>query len=36
VIAPEHVSWLGYAGALLVVAGSAMSSLLGNPREVRA
>jgi drug/metabolite transporter (DMT)-like permease len=32
-IAPEHVSWAGYAGALLVVAGSAMSSLLGNPRE---
>ena len=30
VIAPEHVTWLGYAGAGLVVAGSAMSSLLGQ------
>lgn len=29
-IAPEHVTWLGYAGAALVVAGSAMSSLLGQ------
>ena len=29
-IAPEQVSWLGYAGALLVVAGSAMASLLGQ------
>lgn len=28
-VAPESVTWLGYAGALLVVAGSAMSSLLG-------
>ena len=32
-IAPEHVSVLGYAGAVLVVAGSAMSSLLGNKPE---
>jgi drug/metabolite transporter (DMT)-like permease len=29
-IAPEHVATLGYAGAVLVVLGSAMSSLLGN------
>ena len=32
-IAAEHVAWLGYIGALLVVAGSAMSSLLGNRKE---
>ncbi len=32
-IAPEHVGWLGLFGALLVVAGSALSSLLGqSPR----
>lgn len=29
-VAPESVTWLGYAGAVLVVAGSAMSSLLGK------
>ena len=32
-VAAEHVGWLGYAGAGLVVLGSAMSSLLGNRRE---
>ncbi len=32
-IAAEHVAWFGYIGALLVVAGSAMSSLLGNRNE---
>ena len=32
-IAPERVTVLGYTGAVLVVAGSAMSSLLGNKRE---
>ena len=32
-IAAEHVAWLGYIGALLVVVGSAMSSLLGNRKE---
>jgi drug/metabolite transporter (DMT)-like permease len=32
-VAPEQVSGLGYAGAVLVVAGSAMSSLLGKPAE---
>lgn len=31
-IAPEQVTMLGYVGAVLVVAGSAMSSLLGNRR----
>jgi drug/metabolite transporter (DMT)-like permease len=32
-IAPEHVGWLGLFGALLVVTGSALSSLLGqSPR----
>ena len=35
-IAPEQVTMLGYAGALLVVAGSAMSSLLGNKQERQA
>jgi drug/metabolite transporter (DMT)-like permease len=35
-IAPEQVTMLGYAGALLVVAGSAMSSLLGNKPEKQA
>lgn len=35
-IAPEQVSALGYLGAVLVVAGSAMSSLLGTRREVKA
>ena len=35
-IAPERVTMLGYAGAVLVVAGSAMSSLLGNKRETQA
>lgn len=30
VLAPEHVTWLGYVGAGLVVVGSAMSSLLGQ------
>jgi drug/metabolite transporter (DMT)-like permease len=29
-VAPERVSMLGYVGAILVVAGSAMSSLLGE------
>ncbi|KFN43858.1 DMT family transporter [Arenimonas oryziterrae] len=29
-VAPEHVTLLGYAGAVLVVVGSAMSSLLGQ------
>jgi len=29
-IAPERISALGYAGALLVVAGSAAVSLLGR------
>lgn len=33
VIAPEHVTALGYLGAAAVVAGSAMSSLLGNARK---
>ena len=32
-IAAEHVAWFGYIGALLVVVGSAMSSLLGNRSE---
>lgn len=36
VIAPERVSALGYVGAVAVVLGSAMSSLLGNAkREAR-
>lgn len=35
-IAPERVTLLGYAGAVLVVVGSAMSSLLGNKAESRA
>jgi drug/metabolite transporter (DMT)-like permease len=34
-IAPERVTAIGYAGAVLVVAGSAMSSLLGNRSEAR-
>jgi len=34
-IEPERVTMLGYAGALLVVAGSAMSSLLGKRSESR-
>ena len=29
-VAPESVGAIGYAGAVLVVAGSAMSALLGN------
>jgi drug/metabolite transporter (DMT)-like permease len=33
-VAAEHVGTIGYAGALLVVAGSAMCSLLGNARAV--
>ena len=32
-IAAEHVSALGYLGAIAVVAGSAMSSLLGNRKK---
>ena len=32
-IAPEQVTGLGYLGAVLVVVGSAMSSLLGNKNE---
>ena len=32
-IAPERVTMLGYIGAILVVVGSAMSSLLGAKRE---
>jgi drug/metabolite transporter (DMT)-like permease len=32
-IAPERVTMLGYIGAILVVAGSAMSSLLGAKQE---
>lgn len=35
-IAPERVTMLGYAGAILVVVGSAMSSLLGARAESRA
>lgn len=31
-IAPEQVGWLGYLGAAIVVAGSAMSSLLGQKK----
>ena len=34
-IAPERVTMLGYLGAVLVVAGSAMSSLLGNNKETQ-
>jgi len=33
-IAPEHVTWLGYAGAALVGVGSAMSSLLGQSAPI--
>lgn len=32
-IAVERLSWIGLAGALLVVTGSALSSLLGNRRR---
>jgi drug/metabolite transporter (DMT)-like permease len=32
-IAPEHIDALGYAGALLVVAGSATTSLLGQRKR---
>ena len=32
VIAPEHVSAVGFAGAALVVVGSALSSLLGQSK----
>ena len=35
-IAPERVTMLGYSGAVLVVVGSAMSSLLGSKREAQA
>jgi drug/metabolite transporter (DMT)-like permease len=35
-IAPEQVTMLGYVGAVLVVAGSAMSSLLGNKGKTTA
>jgi drug/metabolite transporter (DMT)-like permease len=31
-IAPERIGWLGYAGAALVVLGSALTSLMGNKR----
>jgi drug/metabolite transporter (DMT)-like permease len=34
-IAPEQVTMLGYAGAVLVVVGSAMSSLLGNKSKTQ-
>jgi drug/metabolite transporter (DMT)-like permease len=34
-LAPEHISALGYVGALLVVAGSAAVSLLGRQRAPR-
>ena len=29
-VASEHVGWFGFAGAVLVVVGSALSSLLGQ------
>ena len=35
-IAPERVTMLGYVGAVLVVVGSAMSSLLGNKSGTQA
>lgn len=31
-IAPERIGWLGYAGAVLVVLGSALTSLMGAKR----
>jgi len=31
-VAPEAVTWIGYAGAIFVVIGSGMSSLLGQDR----
>ncbi|WP_176693289.1 DMT family transporter [Arenimonas terrae] len=31
-IAPERIGWLGYAGAALVVLGSALTSLMGSKR----
>ena len=35
VLAPEHVGAIGYAGAILVVVGSGMTSLLGQARATR-
>lgn len=32
-VAPEQIAWIGWVGAALVVAGSAMSSLLGARRR---
>lgn len=32
-IRPEHVTWLGFAGAIIVVAGSALAALMGQRRQ---